>query len=364
MRFFRREEASSIPTLLVAAKVSSNDRDIYEDGVGDSRGWYSDGAYTAVPIASEEGDIDSRDPQTLFYESLISKYKAIRARLNQTPPQETQDELDLRLYPTHAKNSAEGAADWMKRLRDTSPNMMQLALLSQFSVLRILAWLTIENAVLRRGMEINEHTSLWLWGLLARVPDRGELSSEQISIVRELGKKAVLVRLGFKEAEDWSSGLDVLEAGMDGDVDHDADFETPQTAAEIAAEAKMSRDQDTSSDEAIADPAQSLEETVDATTPSKKIASEPQTSTAVEEPSSTTVLTKDAEAEELAGAKARFLESLKAEEQEQSAAADSIVPSKNTRVALDMILTVAGEVYGQRDLLEFRETWHDETGTY
>jgi hypothetical protein len=29
----------------------------------------------------------------------------------------------------------------------------------------------------------------------------------------------------------------------------------------------------------------------------------------------------------------------------------------NTRVTIDMILTVVGECYGQRDLLRFRETW-------
>jgi len=30
---------------------------------------------------------------------------------------------------------------------------------------------------------------------------------------------------------------------------------------------------------------------------------------------------------------------------------------RNTRATVDMIITVVGEVYGQRDLLEFREVW-------
>ena len=34
-----------------------------------------------------------------------------------------------------------------------------------------------------------------------------------------------------------------------------------------------------------------------------------------------------------------------------------LVPDVNTRATLDMILTVAGEIYGQLDLLEERERW-------
>ena len=36
------------------------------------------------------------------------------------------------------------------------------------------------------------------------------------------------------------------------------------------------------------------------------------------------------------------------------------VPNANTMATIDMIITIAGEFYGQRDLLEFREAWGDE----
>ncbi|OCL08258.1 hypothetical protein AOQ84DRAFT_364286, partial [Glonium stellatum] len=37
------------------------------------------------------------------------------------------------------------------------------------------------------------------------------------------------------------------------------------------------------------------------------------------------------------------------------------MPDANTLATIDMIITIAGEFYGQRDLLEFREAWGDES---
>jgi hypothetical protein len=39
-------------------------------------------------------------------------------------------------------------------------------------------------------------------------------------------------------------------------------------------------------------------------------------------------------------------------------------PNSNTRVTIDMIITIVGELYGQRDLLEFRDSWGGEMGLW
>jgi hypothetical protein len=75
--------------------------------------------------------------------------------------------------------------------------------------------------------------------------------------------------------------------------------------------------------------------------------------------------------EDLAAAKARILQALnnaKAEEiiqeaeildEEAALTAQKTAAKWNTKATVDMIITVAGETYGQRDLLEFRQTWGD-----
>jgi hypothetical protein len=36
-------------------------------------------------------------------------------------------------------------------------------------------------------------------------------------------------------------------------------------------------------------------------------------------------------------------------------ASEDAVPNDNTKATIDMILTIVGELYGQRDLLQFRD---------
>jgi hypothetical protein len=37
-------------------------------------------------------------------------------------------------------------------------------------------------------------------------------------------------------------------------------------------------------------------------------------------------------------------------------------PTSNTLATLDMILTIVGQVFGQKDLLQFRQTWEAAEG--
>lgn len=322
------------------------------------RGWYSQGAYTAAPLSAtsvEEESSLSRDPQTTFYESLLSKYQALRIKLSQTPPQEVQEKLDLSSHPTHAKKSLEGEQEWNHRLLHNSPNSAQLALMTKWSVLRLLALMTTQDAVLRRGFEINQNTSLWLWGLLARVPERGEMNNEQIAIVRDLGKKAVLVSLGLKDAEDWNDGLDAIDAEMHGEKLAKTVYTGDSADTDTAATANISDSEFDS-------------EVLEGAPFDSSIGPHPLPSLdAAGDASSDVVLTTQLEEDEIAIAKTRLLGNVLAPADDTTLLKeDTLDLSKNTKVTLDMVLTVVGEVYGQRDLLEFREKW-DETepsGTY
>lgn len=64
---------------------------------------------------------------------------------------------------------------------------------------------------------------------------------------------------------------------------------------------------------------------------------------------------RDANTAELAQAR----DALKEQELKERAREDEEDAARllNAKATVDMIITVAGEIYGQRDLLEFRETW-------
>lgn len=253
-------------------------------------------------------------------------------------------------------------------MRNVDPKAVQLACFDKGSVLRLLRLLT-QGTLLKRGLGVEMGISRWIWSLLARLPERGELSSEEIGVVRELGKKAVLVGLGLKEKEEWAEGIREVERGFDGDEggegagDGDVvneeillDVVDGDEAGEVAEENGYSKH------------ALTMQEEGNFTTES------------LENP--------DESPDPLAAAKARILANLPAEpaaqsekysvgndlgfepvqepvigpiQPEKSTVPEPVFDAKtNTKATVDMILTVAGEVYGQRDLLEFRGQWGDE----
>ncbi|KAH7333153.1 hypothetical protein BKA65DRAFT_507279 [Rhexocercosporidium sp. MPI-PUGE-AT-0058] len=368
-----RQEATTIPNLLVAPKTppSSDNRDIYEDGVGDFRGWYADGAYVAQidPALSEvaEGEEEEEDPRLAYFDSILTRYEALRDQLAQTPPRYVVEKLD-RDHPTHVdKMNRDLTRFWIKKMKSVDPRAAQLACFDKGSVLRLLRLLT-QGTLLKRGLSVEMGISRWIWSLLAKLPERGELSSEEIGVVRELGKKAVLVGLGLKEKEEWAAGIGEVERSFEGDEEGEGGGD-----GDMVNEEEIMMNVDDVAGEFVeqngcSKPATTLQEEANKTAESLD--------------------TPDEGADPLAAAKARILASLPPEltENFETYAAGNDLDFKpiqepiigpiqpetytfqpppfdakiNTKATIDMILTVAGEVYGQRDLLEFRGQWGEE----
>jgi len=119
------------------------------------------------------------------------------------------------------------------------------------------------EASVNEAKNITAITSRWIWGLLARLEDGGQLNTNQVASVRDLAKTAVWV--GYK----------YRKMGVE----------------------------------------------------------------------------KDAGGSELDLAKAKILGKLDEADQKEE------IPDANTLATLDLIITVAGEFYGQRDLLQSRLSW-------
>lgn len=215
-----------------------------------------------------------------------------------------------------------------------------------------------------KGKGMSGRTSRWLWGLLARLPDVGELGSEEVGVVREVGKKAVWVGVGLQ-------GVDVsaLDGGdRDEEEEEVLDMVVEDGEAETGAGYEENEEDDLADDSA--DPIIGPVQPPDLAS-SKEEGRQDLSVSNVEE--------DDPEA--LSIARARMLERLHssaededAEEEEGEAEEVNIEPEEtlgtingaedtkedilnNTRATVDMIITIVGELYGQRDLLEYREVW-------
>ncbi|KAL1843282.1 hypothetical protein VTJ49DRAFT_2391 [Mycothermus thermophilus] len=429
-----RQEAHSVPHVLVAPKAGPQlpahlqpsdpdfagiDRSIYDDGVGDSRGYYHDGAYTAAPdpdspsstssINGAEVDYDDSDDLTspdrvalrnaalrrAYYTSLTARFEHLRSILHQIPPQSAIEALP----PTHdacvppfGQNSSTFRI-WSRRLRTTDPLPAQVAAMDRHAVLRVLR-VILGGKFLRRGCELRERTSRWLWALLARLPDRGELDYAEVGWVRELGKRAVLMMVSMAQMEALREEVDDLDGevvedeeengsteekgeGVGHEVVDEEGEEEEEAGVSSAAAAPKDVEEQQPTEEATAQPK-----------PANANAPEPTALAAEEEDEGGEMdmdidegeltdtdgiavpngkdIASTAVASDLDAAKARLLAQLEDVsspgekaggpwEEEEAAMSAEERARLNMRATLNMILTVAGEFYGQRDLLEFRD---------
>ncbi|KAI8624904.1 hypothetical protein F5Y19DRAFT_452226 [Xylariaceae sp. FL1651] len=268
-----RIQASAIPHVLVAKKAGPTlpppasgfpdshqsksedgededvDRTLYQNGVGDFRGYYQDGAYMAYPEghwdedeedeeyhngdlhesgqdraqvadnnelygsdSAEDGPYNSSadEIRDAYFSSITNQYIALRKLLQTSPP----DSALLALPSTNLtevgewKRGVDTFQKWESRLRGTDPLPAQIAGMHKDSVLRLLR-IIITSKFLRKSCELRERTSRWIWALLARLPDKGELDYKEIGWIRELGKRAVLMMVSLAELEVLREHYDV-----------------------------------------------------------------------------------------------------------------------------------------------------------
>jgi hypothetical protein len=310
------------------------DRSIYENGVGDFRGYYEDGAYYAAPDIEGENDAGfgayedsdgAQDPQLVYFDSILTRFEALRQQLQQTPPPELVKKLDAD-HPIHlGRLDTKNSRWWRWKMRTVNPMSVQLASMDKTTVFKLLR-LVLGGTLLSTGKDVDEKVSRWVWGLLGRLPDRGELTSEEVGIIRELGKKAVSVARGLREDK-----VEEGEAEAEDEVGDVEDGEVPETEADDLSVADAAAAEDSA--ELAAYKARIL----------ASISANTDTNTSAETPTETEAETAT-EAQPLSSAKTVSMEAARA-------------AKWNTRATVNMIITVAGELYGQRDLLELREVW-------
>ncbi|EAQ89634.1 hypothetical protein CHGG_06253 [Chaetomium globosum CBS 148.51] len=259
---------------------------------------------------------------------------------------------------------------WTKRIRHTDPLPAQIAALKRQSVLKLLR-VILGGKFIRRGYELRPRTSRWIWALLARLPDQGEMDYVEVGWVRELGKRAVLMMVSIAHMDALREEVEGdLEGNIDGDdeeefveemvLDEDGEEHAiststkPQPPAAVTTDADNGEGQDGEMDMDI-DEGEVTDDDAPSTAGNKDIAADIAAAKArllarLEENTSTQ------QEKVLVAAHADTPEDRpNGSSDEETATMDEAEARANMRATLNMVLTVAGEFYGQRDLLEFRD---------
>lgn len=370
-----------MPNLLVAPvspTVQSKEKDLYADY---PQGYYADGAYTAIPQLQSKPkqthtngeQQEDQDPQEAYYVSLSARFAQLTQTLRSLPPRSGFAPSDTNVYYLDWK----GRRLWRGKILNTAPTMVVLAQLTQESVMDGLEVLGSLVTFSRLGGERGGNIGAWAWGLLGRCREVGQMGSEEVGVLREVGKRAVWLLRRVTAGE--VIGGDGMDAGVEEDDDEesgeeeDGDGDGGEERVEVGAE---------SSDAEDAYPS-SFDPTL------LQNPSSPQPSTCEIHPPTTTTSTTSTTDTAIAKAKQRILDSLhsiqqpphtnptnneetpppppypltetQSNSQENSTENVMSADEKKTIViaTLDMLVTVVGEVYGQRDLLGGRLLWEE-----
>ncbi|KAL1884232.1 hypothetical protein VTK73DRAFT_5368 [Phialemonium thermophilum] len=409
-----RYEASGIPHLLVAPKLgpqpppdpavdgpTPGDYSMYYNRIGDSHGYYEDGAYTAAPdqdLSEDEeyvgvDDVDAEQDvgfrrarlREAYYNSLLLQFVGLRRLLHREPPPSVVDSMprdhEIEVGPFGPRTSTFRV--WTNRIRYTDPLPAQIAAMNKSSVLKLLR-IILGGKFFRRGYELRERTSLWIWSLLARLPDRGELDYVEEGWIRELGKRAVLMLISITQMAELKQELGD-ERNIGGSEVEDGESEFVEELVPDEDDERIGRNDEASPDDKLP----------------PHVCSDFQEVTAVDGKTGLEDYVDDGEVDmdiedgevsgisgpasgddaDIAAAKERLLAQLEVVAEVETPVTPTVPAISgdsngggkelndgsddeararlNMQATLNMILTVLGEFYGQRDLLEFRNPFSD-----
>ena len=391
-----------MPNLLVApsqdGKAANTEADeLYKDY---ETGYYEDGAYAALPDFSStpeapefgEGDSEDIDPQEAYYASLNDRFRELREILHSPPPAPTPGTSQK----DHASASAQASflcnathREWRYQILHTTPSMRLLASMHQDGVVRGLS--RLETLLPKKDLLVEiqgNRLGAWCWGLLGRCREIGEMGSEEVGVLRMLGKTALRtgrkMRIQKRERHVVDRPTEASEEDEDEDeedldeVTHregnpdEEELEEGQVEEEI--EEGEVEEEDTIALDLLNEPNGTTDEGKRGplTNSCRPDLDEPVTSPGagvlIEDPRPGVPDQDQKTTDLLALAKESLLARVRsptpsAVQQDDCSRlgdnSDGILDLEGRAFAtLDMIVTIVGEFYGQKDLLDAREVWN------
>ncbi|MCJ1381432.1 hypothetical protein MMC17_004542 [Xylographa soralifera] len=413
-----RSEAKEVPNLLVAPSqndkaADTEDGTLYEDY---ETGYYEDGAYAALPDLSSTPEIsqyahadEDVNPQEAYYASLNDRFSEIRMVLHSSrptpnPSKPQNDYLSASAQAIFLQNATH--REWRYQILKTTPSMRLLASMHQDGVIRGLS--RLETLLPKKDLLTELHgirIGAWCWGLLGRCREIGEMGSEEVGVLRTLGKTALRMGRKLKMQKRQGHAVDLamkVDEGDDDEMEHEEG--TPEAEPQKAVNSKEGpQEQDVEvgqieeemeegevdEDEDVAEPtdASGHNDNMDFSIgernkhdpqgterrPERDIYAEAASGTVIINSEQPRSLNYDGLAQyeqvkdPLTLAKESLLTRLCSPAPSASQQEVSLGPEDNNEkgadveakalATLDMIVTIVGEFYGQKDLLDAREVW-------
>lgn len=375
------------------------DEDGQEDNQEASGGYYRDGVYAAAPIigpqrpsAAHLADLDPSTSQTTphqptlleaddaHHSSLLRRFRSHKASLGTTAATQT---------------TTLGLKTWRTRLVSSPPTREQAANMDYTTLWRCLG--LGARLLQRRGRFSARQMKIlgaWLWCLFAKIEDIVTLSSEEVAAVREVGKAAIeVIRRRIMNEEDDDVDEDEEDEDEEDGVEDKVDVEDHDNYAEehveypdpnddMISHPQLSR-RNTSSDEEGEDNHSALQaararllktiHTPTSTTAEQtsapsiqpsttsKAASELKSTAAPDSKASAAFELKDPTAAAVSKSK-QITPPTTETETETETEEDVQEAEEQMNAVLDMVLTIVGEEFGQRDLLVARDVLWSNAG--
>jgi hypothetical protein len=279
-----RSERQGMPSVFRVA--GSHDGEI-DYTVGDSRGYYVEDCYIARPVLRPEAPKKSKiSAKEAYTEALKRRFTAMRARLATEPVVGgTETQPDTHKPMPQPNGGKKAYSECVGMVQNMAPSLAQLQALDQDDTLSMLE--LIQKHCFKRGETLRPSTSAWIWTLLAKLNDVGTMNNDEVFVLRDLGKRALVIQISFNDAA-MAAQLEEIsraDAASESDEANTSQHEGQHTEA-------------TTADAAKTDPAGS--------------------------------------------------------------SVTQMLDPEDTLAMLDMIVTIVGEYFGQRDLLDSRRSWDME----
>ena len=343
--------------------------------------FYDDGAYASAPTpfvhsAGQESQKDEEqevDTQDAYYDSLLARFAALSEVLSSSP--------SARFLEKKARSIAqelESASErkWRYFLLKTSPAPGVIHRLNQETV--IFAIRVLEESMTLINLEESQSLGAWAWSLLAKCREVGMMASEDVGVLRDLGKRArnlvreltagIGINRKFDDPGQNNMNPEVKENcppenGTPSEAEADEGQATKPRLLTVEGDQTSSYGMDANDQESNEDLSNQIFEaqnrllsrlskleSVDPVVEADTNYVTPQS----QKPVSDTRPNPEDSPSFLSKSMARDKES------KDSSAAPTIATTTRISATLDMIITVIGERYGQRDLLEGRLLWDEE----
>lgn len=303
-----------------------------------------DGVVIATSTVREATELDvegKRDAQSSYYNLLKHRFILLRTTLRCSPPANKITDLDEShpiTLPFHVKPAR---AAWTQLLYTAEPQMVQLACMDMESVLGVLRLLgdVMSKCIKDNDAEQLRRVGAWAWGLLGRCRDVGELGSEEVGELRVFGRKALSLLKKMDRNKTLSAdGVSTVESDLEDKESSDDEDEIMATVESM----ESAEGQEIEELEAAKIRLQSRffgEETAaEEAERGRRNTSSPLETTTMDdelETTSTPEITRT-----------------------KSLPTIAVTGEEQSHILLDMIITVVGEFYGQRDLLQERHIWN------